>query len=287
LLVEPADALDRGREILARHRHAMAVGVQNGFRIFEDGDMTLPEYQVATADFGSVDRLAEACRLHVGIARRSSARHQHRQLDEAGAIDAEAGTAAPEIGRLQETGDDLHVIGAIERADRLDVLGEDRASVLEHDIAIAARFRLTGDMNATSHRQDRLVGLAQFRFGIDEGALHGDDMGRRRPAFRERIRRDITDITVRGGFHPAPATGAIENRHVLAEKHFGIDAAGKVRFGTQGHDRDGDAGRGAFRKTQRLDLAFEPRFREIRPVGMQAAVEHRHSHSFQIGNRRA
>lgn len=131
------------------------------------------------------------------------------------------------------------------------------------------------------------MGLAQFRFGIDEGALHGDDMGRRRPAFQERVRRDITDIAVRGGFHPAPAAGAIENRHILAEKQFRIDAAGKVRFRAHGQDWNGDTRRRAFHKARRLDLAFEAGFREIGPVGMQAAVEHRHSHSFQIGSRRA
>ena len=70
-----------------------------------DADMALPEDQIAApqADESRPGSIAlptapPACRNRAA----PCGRHAHRKLDEAGAIDAEAGGAAPEIGRVEE-----------------------------------------------------------------------------------------------------------------------------------------------------------------------------------------
>src|SRR6476660_6955212 len=83
----------------------MRIGVRNGVRITDDRDVPLPEDQVAALQLlrlCRVKRPPEAILLHVAVARAAGAGGVQRNLDEAGAIDAERALAAPEIGRADK-----------------------------------------------------------------------------------------------------------------------------------------------------------------------------------------
>ena len=65
----------------------MAVGVDHVPVVGHDGDMALPEDEVAAPEAGKarsgLERLADRSRLHVGIAQHVGAGHVHGKLDEA------------------------------------------------------------------------------------------------------------------------------------------------------------------------------------------------------------
>ena len=60
-----------------------------------DGDVAFPEDQVAVLQAGEAYGLAERGLLHVAVAWASHAASGERHLHEAGAVEAEAGLAAP------------------------------------------------------------------------------------------------------------------------------------------------------------------------------------------------
>ena len=115
-------------------RHVVAVGVEQALGVEHDADMALPEDEVAAPQAGEVggdgDGLAEIPLLHVAVARRRDPGRVERELDEAGAVEAEAGAAAPEIGRADEALGDGDEIGlGLSRPDEMG--GVDEAAARE------------------------------------------------------------------------------------------------------------------------------------------------------------
>ena len=83
----------------------MRVGVNDRVGIAHDRDMAVPEDQIAALQFfrfRCIQRTAEAILLHVAVAWAAGAGGIQRDLDQTGAIDAEAALAAPQIGRADE-----------------------------------------------------------------------------------------------------------------------------------------------------------------------------------------
>src|SRR5690606_14673083 len=128
-------------------------GVNDVFRVEHDGDVAFPEDEVAALEANQViayfERRADRSCLHVGIAQDRLSSHAHRELDEAGAVNAEGTGATPEIGRvLEQLGD-----GDVVRDDLVhlaQVRGDQRFAGREHRITKAARFGSPDDGDAAS-----------------------------------------------------------------------------------------------------------------------------------------
>src|SRR5262245_48891088 len=92
-------------------------------RILDDGDMAVPEYEIAAPKLGRIERrrerLAQRRLLHVAVARAGHAAGGERNLEEARAVEAETGLAAPKIGRAHEAfgNFDEIALGAVERGE--------------------------------------------------------------------------------------------------------------------------------------------------------------------------
>src|SRR5204863_2866823 len=71
------DARDRWFDWLNHRRHVMRIGVNHGAAIADDGDMALPENEIAALQLAQLTRLqraAEARLLHVAVARAADPR---------------------------------------------------------------------------------------------------------------------------------------------------------------------------------------------------------------------
>ncbi len=105
--------------------------------------MALPEHEVAAAELRGpppVDGAPQLCRLHVGIARRGITRRFDGELHQARAVEADAGAAAPQIGRAEKglgDGDEI----AFSLADRRGMAGEDIASARKSEELAVRRLR--------------------------------------------------------------------------------------------------------------------------------------------------
>src|ERR1700682_4455104 len=85
--------------------HVMRVGVHDGVGVTRDGDMALPEQQIAAPQFLRFRRIqcpAEAVLLHVAVARAADTCGVQRNLHQPGTVDAETALAAPQIWRAGE-----------------------------------------------------------------------------------------------------------------------------------------------------------------------------------------
>ncbi len=106
--------------LLDRHHHGIGIGVDERLGVARDGDVALPEQQIAAAHFGERHQFAERQFLHVAVARAGEARRLQRDLHQPGAVHAERRLAAPQIGRAKEAlgdGDEVPLLGG----DRRDV----------------------------------------------------------------------------------------------------------------------------------------------------------------------
>src|SRR3990170_5376181 len=104
LIAGRLDALSRLGEGLDLDRHVEGIGVQEVLPARHDADMALPEHEVAAAEFGTlsqIDGTPEFHRLHVGIARRGITRRFNGELHQTRAVEADAGAAAPKVGRTE------------------------------------------------------------------------------------------------------------------------------------------------------------------------------------------
>src|SRR5262249_49183777 len=110
-----ADARDCLAERLDRDRHVKSVGVNERGADAHDGDVALPENEVAALQStlpGVRDRRAECLLLHVAVARADTARGGERDLDEARAIEPERGLTAPQIRHAEKAlrhGDEIRL----------------------------------------------------------------------------------------------------------------------------------------------------------------------------------
>src|SRR3984893_6768427 len=111
LAIARADAGDRMIDRLQRGRHVEGGGVNHRALVARDRDVPLPEDEIAAPARPVRRKLAEGRLLHVGVAWTGEAAGGERDLHEAGAIEAEAGLAAPEIRRAEEALGDGHEIG--------------------------------------------------------------------------------------------------------------------------------------------------------------------------------
>src|SRR4051794_22950961 len=76
----------------------MGIGVNDGLGVAYDRDMALPEDQVSALQlFRFRQSPSQRLFLHVAVARTANTRGIERDLHQPGAIDAEAGLAAPQI----------------------------------------------------------------------------------------------------------------------------------------------------------------------------------------------
>src|SRR5262249_43063326 len=92
------DARDCPAERLDRDRHVKSVGVNERGAVAHDGDVALPENEVAALQStlpGVRDRRAECLLLHVAVARADTARGGERDLDEAPAIEPQRRPTRP------------------------------------------------------------------------------------------------------------------------------------------------------------------------------------------------
>ena len=133
------DAGDGLAERLDGDRHVVAIGVHERCASSRTiADMALPEHQVAAPQVGMpgipATAVPSACFLHVAVARAGDAAGRQRQLHQAGAVEAEAGLAAPQIGRADEALGDGDEIGG-------DVV--DGREMLRRHVAAAGRHRET------------------------------------------------------------------------------------------------------------------------------------------------
>ena len=81
----------------------MGIGVQKRLGVARDGDMALPENQIAAPQVAERRRFAEREFLHVAVARAGDAGGLQRNLDQARAIEPERRLAAPQIGRAEKS----------------------------------------------------------------------------------------------------------------------------------------------------------------------------------------
>src|SRR3954465_12737288 len=79
------------------------VGVKEGVAAKRECDVAFPEDEITALQAGEADGLAERLLLHVAVARAGDATGMQRDLDEAGAVDAGGGLAAPEVWHVEET----------------------------------------------------------------------------------------------------------------------------------------------------------------------------------------
>ena len=112
----------------------MGVGVQQRCLIAHDADVPAPKHEVAAPQAGKVrvdgDWQSQRVFLQIGVARRSHPGRVERNLHEAGAIDAEARLAAPEIGRMQKPlghGDEV----CLALAARQQMIREDESGIAD------------------------------------------------------------------------------------------------------------------------------------------------------------
>src|SRR5690348_18347941 len=89
--------------------------------VARNSDMAFPEHQVAKLQSLEACRRAKRPLLHVAVARAGEAGCRKRHLHQSGAVDAEAGLAAPEIRHTDKTLGDLDEI-RLDRAQRNEVL---------------------------------------------------------------------------------------------------------------------------------------------------------------------
>ena len=112
------------RGVFDHGRHVMRIGVNDGVGIARDRDMAFPENQVAALQFARFRQPqilpSPSCCMSLSRGQPMPAAFSD-DLDQAGAIDAEAALAAPQIGRADEAfGDcDKIVVETIEGADML------------------------------------------------------------------------------------------------------------------------------------------------------------------------
>jgi hypothetical protein len=64
------DARNSFGDGLDRNRHVKRIGVKKALRIAHDGDVALPEYEIAALEIGAIcDRRAKRSFLHIAVAR--------------------------------------------------------------------------------------------------------------------------------------------------------------------------------------------------------------------------
>ena len=160
----------------------------------------------------ALERPAEAVLLHVAVARAAGAGGVERNLHEAGAIDAKAALAAPQIGRADEVfGDrDEITLDSIDAADmparQVPAFAGDRESAV-----LARHAHPCSDRQRIDRRQfDR-------RPGKREGPQRGDLVRRRGDRFCQRGIGKPADIAVAVQLAPGKAFAvAVVDRHALA-----------------------------------------------------------------------
>src|SRR5262249_59941150 len=86
-----------------------------------------PEHEIAALKTVEADVPAQPALLHVAVARARNAARGERNLHEAGTVDAEAGLAAPQVGRAEKALGDRHEV-ALVRVERGQVLRRNEAA---------------------------------------------------------------------------------------------------------------------------------------------------------------
>jgi hypothetical protein len=115
--------------------------------------MTLPEDQIAALQIRALDRMSDRLGLHVGIARYRSPGHLHRELDETGAVDAEAAPPTPEIGRLQKPAGDCDMVAWRRIFESPQMIEDDGLAGIGHAEPCPPCLRLANDPDLAAHRQ--------------------------------------------------------------------------------------------------------------------------------------
>jgi len=137
------DARHRPADRLDRDRHMERIGVDQRIRVAHDGDVALPEQEIAAAQVGEVARKCNAERglLHVAVARARYPAGRERDLEQPRAIEPERGLAAPQIGHVQKRFGD---------GDRVGREGVERRQMPGRNIAAG-----TGDRERLLQARDR------------------------------------------------------------------------------------------------------------------------------------
>src|SRR5262245_19728336 len=210
------NAPDRLRDRFRRYRHVESVGMNERRSIPDDGNVAAPEYQVTAPKLGRVEwrreRLAQRRLLHVAVARAGHAAGGERDLEEARAVEAETGLAAPQVGHSQEAfgNRDEIALGAVERGEV--ARGHVAARRGDREWLLDASHREPAPEREGLER--RKLGR---RTGEDERAQRGHFVGRRWPGFAQRAGGDVADISVRRELPPGPAfLGGLVDRDAFA-----------------------------------------------------------------------
>ena len=251
----------------------MRIGVHDGVGIAHDRDMAFPEDQVAALQvlhFRCAQRSAEAVLLHVAVARAAGAGGVQRHLDEAGAIDAEAALAAPEIGRAGKSFGDRHEI----------ILHDVEAA----DMPLRKVPALAGYGERAVFADDRHPCADRQR--LDRRQLDRRTRERERPQRRDLVRRCGHWLCQRGIRNPADIAVAVQlapgkafavavvDRDALALQRLRRQHGIHRRRPAQRRDRLRHAKFLAGNEARSLHLALEIFRGDLGPCGRQARIIH-------------
>src|SRR5262249_3291982 len=196
------------------------IGVNERCLLAHDGDVTLPEYEIASPQFGGRDRelSAERVLLHGAVARAGNAARAERDLQEARAVEAERRLAAPQIGRAQEALGDrdeiaFFAVDGNEMACRnVAAGGGDR----EHVLAAC-------DGEPASEREPLERRQLDRRPREHQRAQRRDLVGRRGTRSAQRARGQEARIAVGLELAPRPAFLDLVHGHALALERLGVE----------------------------------------------------------------
>ena len=241
-------------------------------RARHDANMAVPEHEVAAGERGAVlqfERVTDLFRLHVGVARARKPGGLARKLHQARAIDAEAGAAAPQIGRAAKAKRDIDEIAAQAR----------RASATCSAMTKPPPASARNLPSCGRRRQKRIQAQQRERrrldvgARIDIGAERGDLVRRRRDrgalGLRSACSRHRPSRASCTQAQPSLSSNSVSG---LAEQRLGIERRIEARLTAQGQRRRLDLAALARNVARRFDTAAQRLCGEPRAISVAARV---------------
>ena len=221
--------------------------------IWKDGSMTPDEFHITAGNGG--DEGYSYISMGCG------------STDQAGAIDAERGLAAPEIRHADE---------ALGRRDEVEDAGVERAEMRpRHMVALVGhreRTILARDADAGAQWQPRDRRQLDRRPRESQCRQRRHLVRRRRQLFCQRALRQPADITVAAKLAPGPAPGLVKHPEYLAIERFADPHGLPVRCVVKAGDRRIDLLIPPFNIMRGAHLAAQSLIGQISPIGMTARI---------------
>jgi hypothetical protein len=267
---------ERPAQRLHHHFHMHAARMQHPILRLDDGNMPLPEQQIAplqAVQIAGVQRIASTLHLHIAVAQARDAGRPQRNLHEPGAVDAKRGFAAPKVRHARKPlGYPDVVLGALPYAD--EVIGENEAASEDFN---EAAFKHADGSHGRGETQLGDGRPPDIRRGIEIGKPCADTVRVLFDHARKAIHRRVSNIAIVVQLDPGPALAEFVDRQQLAAQGLGGKRGVEARCDPDGGRGRGDLAEFALGIARRPNPVLQRSRRQIFAIRIEARIELGHS----------